>query len=301
MTNLKTELQKIQASPEQLERQYNYREILTESEIQQQLDYHMAREKKHTAYRMADSGLNPNRIAQKLSEIEWKFSDEAKEKILTEAAKRKIWHLEDLAAREKNRKAMEEKKQSIKAAWTADEYMRLIRTHYTAKQGKFIERPDQSKYFKALCYFLSDDVRFETELNYSFKKGLFITGESGVGKTETLKALKNNPVRSMAIISMIEVTAAVKSTGDFNIPENKLVVLDDVGCEPIPIKHYGTDVRWFADFIENKYLTQQNFSNLIITTNMGGEQIQELYGYRIRSRVREMFNVISVDGEDIRK
>lgn len=269
--------------------------------MQQQLDYHMQREKKHYAYTCASNGLNPNRIAHKMSERKWEFTDDEKEYILIEAAKRKIWHLEDLQAREKNRLAIEQKKQAIKAAWTADEYMRLIRTHYAAKHGKFIERIDQTKYFKALCYFLSEDVRFETELNYSFKKGLFITGESGVGKTETLKALKNNPVRSMAIISMIDVTNLIKSTGDCNIPENKLVVLDDVGCEPIPIKHYGTDVRWFSDFIENKYLSQQNFSNLIITTNMGGEQIQELYGYRIRSRVREMFNVISVDGEDIRK
>jgi DNA replication protein DnaC len=301
MKSLKTELQKIQASPAHSEPQFNYREILTDQEIDQQLDYHMTREKKNRAFRMAESGLNPNTIAHRMSEIKWEFSDEAKDKILTEAAKRKIWYLEDLQSREKNRLMMEEKKLAIKATWTHDEFMRLIRTHYIAKHGKFIERVDQAKYFKALCYFLSEDVRFETELNYSFKKGFFITGESGVGKTETLKALKNNPVRSMAIISMIDVTNLIKSTGDCNIPENKLVVLDDVGVEPIPIKHYGTDVRWFADFIESRYIAQQNFSNLVITTNLGGDDIQNCYGYRIRSRVREMFNVISVEGEDIRK
>jgi len=290
-----------QVNPEQSEQPFNYREILTEEEINQQLNYHMEREKKHFVYRMADSGLNVNRIAQKMTEKDWAFTEAEKEKILTDAAKRKLWHLEDKRAAEQRALELENKKKALLESWTAEEFMRLICTHYFAKHGKFIERPDQLKYFKAICYFLSLDKRFETELGFSFKRGLFIIGESGLGKTETLKALKSNPVRPIAIISMIEVTQSVKSNGDFDIPDNKLVVLDDVGCEPVPIKHFGTDIRWFPDLIESRYIAQQDFSNLIITTNLGGDDIEQLYGYRIRSRVREMFNFIKLEGEDIRK
>jgi DNA replication protein DnaC len=301
MKSLKTELQRIQASPEQSEQQFDYRQILTEKEIEQHLSYYMEREKKHFAYRMADSGLNPNRIAQKMAEKQWGISDEERERILTEAAKRKVWHLEDEQAKEKRHQQYEEQKRLEASKWTAAAIRELIEQHYIGKHGNFINNPSQSKYISALSYFLSNDLRFETELNFSFQKGLLITGDSGVGKTETLKAVKNNPIKPLQIVSTVWVTQVIKTSGDIVLPDDKIVVLDDVGCEPIPIKHYGTDIRWFADLIESRYIGQTDYSNLIITTNLDGDQIEQLYGYRIRSRVRQMFNIISVVGEDIRK
>jgi DNA replication protein DnaC len=78
-------------------------------------------------------------------------------------------------------------------------------------------------------------------------------------------------------------------------------VIDDVGSEAVPVKYYGTEINWFKDFIETIYLKQTNYSNVIITTNLGGEEIEKLYGYRVRSRLREMFNVIELTGKDLRK
>ena len=128
-----------------------------------------------------------------------------------------------------------------------------------------------------------------------------IIGESGLGKTETLKAIKDNPLKPLRMVSMIEVAAHVRETGSCDLPLDRIIVLDDLGCEPVPIKYFGTDIRWFSDFIEERYIMQETFTNLIITTNYGGEQIQELYGYRVRSRLREMFNVIELTGKDLRK
>lgn len=274
---------------------------MTEEEIKQHLFYHIEREKRHYAYVCAGNGLNPNRIAQKMAEKKWSISNEERERILTEAAKRKVWHLEDEQAKEKRRQQYEEQKILDASKWTAAAIRDLIEQHYIGKHGNFINNPSQSKYILALSYFLSNDLRFETELNFSFQKGLLITGDSGVGKTETLKAVKNNPIKPLQIISMVWVSQIIKTNGDIVLPDDKFVVLDDVGCEPIPIKHYGTDIRWFADLIESRYIGQTDYSNLIITTNLDGNKIEELYGYRIRSRVREMFNVIPVVGEDMRK
>ena len=261
----------------------------------------MEREKKHYAYICASNGLNPNRIAQKLSERKWEFTDNEREYILTEAAKRKVWHLEDEQAKEKRRQQYEEQKRLEASKWTAAAIRELIEQHYIGKHGKFINNPSQSKYILAVSYFMAQDPKVETELKFSFQKGLLITGDSGVGKTETLKAVKNNPIKPLQIVSTVWVTQVVKASGDFILPDNKIVVLDDVGCEPIPIKHYGTDIRWFADLIESRYIGQTDYSNLIITTNLDGDKIEQLYGYRIRSRLRQMFNIISVVGEDIRK
>ncbi len=38
-----------------------------------------------------------------------------------------------------------------------------------------------------------------------------------------------------------------------------------------------------------------------VTTNLSGDQIEENYGTRVRSRMREMFNMIILPGEDRRK
>jgi DNA replication protein DnaC len=257
--------------------------------------------KKHYAYKLADMGANANRIEQKMAERNWELSIEEKEAILTRAANRKIWHQQDQAEKELKLQQMKQKMEQIKINWTASEFMRLIRLHYIAKHNQFIEDSNQQKYFKALSYFLSGDPLLEHELGYSSKKGLMILGESGLGKTETLKAVKANPLKTLRMVSMIEVAAHVRETGSCDLPLDRIIVLDDVGCEPVPIKYYGTDIRWFADFIEQRYISQETFSNLIITTNYGGDQIQELYGYRVRSRLREMFNVIELKGNDLRK
>ena len=300
MKSLRELLQsKIPAHLAQSETSLSYMEVLTQEEINHHLSYELDRKKKHYAFKMA--GLNINRLEQKMAEKKWELTEEEKETILTQAANRKIWHLQDQQAREQNRKRILEKLEQIRNTWTADEFMRLIRTHYISKHGKFIESPEQQKYFKTLCYFLSADPRLETELGFSSKKGLMILGESGLGKTETLKAVKSNPVNPLIMVSMIEVAAYVRETGYCYPPLDKIIVLDDVGCEPVPVKYYGTDIRWFADFIEERYIGQESYSNLVITTNYGGDQIQELYGYRVRSRLREMFNVIELKGTDFRK
>lgn len=291
----------MQAHLEQLEPPCNYNEVLTSEEIEHHLSYELERMKKHYAFKLLDMGANSARIEQKMAERKWELSADEKNDILTKAANRKIWHQQDQRERELRIEKIRQKMEHVKTTWTSNEFMRIIRTHYTAKHGQFIELETQQNYFKALSYFLSGDPHFENELGYSFKKGLMIIGESGLGKTETLKAIKANPLKPLRMVSMIEVASHVRETGSCDLPLDRIIVLDDLGCEPVPIKYFGTDIRWFSDFIEERYIMQETFTNLIITTNYGGEQIQELYGYRVRSRLREMFNVIELTGKDLRK
>jgi len=50
----------------------------------------------------------------------------------------------------------------------------------------------------------------------------------------------------------------------------------------------------YDQFIENGMKT-------FITTNIYGDEIDKLYGYRVKSRMREMCNDIYYPGEDRRK
>jgi len=93
----------------------------------------------------------------------------------------------------------------------------------------------------------------------------------------------------------------VKAEGEcFVNGKGGMIYLDDVGSESTPVKHYGTDIHWFKDFIEVWYAKKHPFNKLIISTNLSKKQIEEKYGYRVRSRMEEMFNIIDVNGEDLR-
>ena len=50
----------------------------------------------------------------------------------------------------------------------------------------------------------------------------------------------------------------------------------------------------YEQFVENKSVTH-------VTTNLSASEIEKLYGNRLRSRMRQMFNVIAFDLESLDK
>jgi DNA replication protein DnaC len=130
---------------------------------------------------------------------------------------------------------------------------------------------------------------------------MMILGTAGLGKTKVIEAVKGNELHPISIYSMIDITRKLRLTGDVELNTRQFILLDDVGSEEETVKFYGTDITWFKDFIESYYLENKYYSNLFITTNCDGNLIEKKYGYRVRSRLREMFNVIELKGEDLRK
>jgi len=275
-------------------------DILTEEEKAQQIEYAIEQAQKAYAFRLYDKGAHQLQILERIAMKDWKAEIDIPA-VLQAAANRKYWYMQELREQAERRQKELEQRQGIEAEWTAEKYREVISDHYRQKAGEFRKLPGQQRYINALAYFLARDPRFEYELGYSLTKGLMIMGGPGLGKTETLKAVSRNPRTPFSIISILEITDQVKEYGVCELNMNRNMVIDDVGTEPVPVKYYGTEVNWFKDFIEMAYLKQPSFQNMIITTNAGGDQIQQLYGYRVRSRLRDMFNVIEVTGEDQRK
>lgn len=275
-------------------------DILTEEEKNYHLAAAIEHAKKIYVFKLTERGATTSQVIQKVAEKDWNAEINPQE-VLQAAANRKYWHEEDQRRQHERLKEEHELRQAIEAEWNADKFLAMITAHYTNKNGAFRSIPGQQRYITALAYFLARDPRFETELGYSLQRGLMIMGDPGLGKTETLKAVSSNQRTPLAIVSMIEIADHVKSEGSCELNLRRTIVIDDVGTEPVPVKYYGTEINWFKEFIETVYLRQPSYENLIITTNLGGDRIQELYSYRVRSRLRDMFNVISVTGEDQRK
>jgi DNA replication protein DnaC len=231
------------------------------------------------------------------------FTAEHLKQVLAQANSNKhqqLWHDQQKQMRKEE---AERKLNELKQKCDANYFFRLIRSNAIENGKELIKTADTFSYLQVLCYFFSGDKRFETELGLNLYKGLWIRGEPGRGKTFPLQCLQNNELAPFNLHSMLHIANEVAGNGIYEINE-PLKVIDDVGSEQAIVNHYGTKINWFKDFIEI-YYAEQNilsgaFSRMIITTNLGFDKIGELYGFRVRSRVKDMFNVIDVRGEDLR-
>lgn len=151
------------------------------------------------------------------------------------------------------------------------------------------------------------------KFNGSLDKGLLLIGSTGIGKTVYLKALKhfiaylNRATFNIYTGLEMERVYQLDKTRDevYRLErsiENQMFAIDDLGEEHATIKIYGSEVNVGVDtltqrhqlYILKGYLT-------FATSNLNAEMIRKKYGNRIESRVHEMFNIIVINGKDLRK
>lgn len=223
--------------------------------------------------------------------------------LLSKANVRKQWEIEQINMRISRKNKENNIFEGIKEKCTANYFFKLMLQSFHREGKTFIQDEYSNPYIKIICFFMSMDSRFESELNLSLKKGLWIVGPPGIGKTKLIDAVSQNELIPIKIVSMLDIADSVSSNGEYVLDwENKKKVLfDDAGSEQATVMYYGTKINWLKNFIELYYAGAKDFSKLIVTTNDDFDSIEEKYGYRVRSRIREMFNVVVVDGEDRRK
>jgi DNA replication protein DnaC len=278
--------------------------ILTKEEEYRLIEHEIKSAKEYAKWKMQQLAMTKEQIDFKILEINWEERIDRNE-IFQRANSIKNHELWIKEKRIKDKEEEEKKAKELQEHWTAKRIYNLMAwTSQSIYNKKLIVNDDNKKLISALCFFVSNDNRFETELNYSFNKGLLVRGISGIGKTHLVSCIEKNGINPIAILSMIEITDDLKSYGEYEINKgtNKIIYLDDVGTEETPIVHFGTKINFFKNFIESIYFRNKNsgFGNLILSTNLSFQQISDKYGFRVASRMRDMFNVIDVSGKDMR-
>jgi hypothetical protein len=77
---------------------------------------------------------------------------------------------------------------------------------------------------------------------------------------------------------------------------------DELGMEDPKSNNFGNYRNVMTDIIVARYDMWRKYDMLThITTNMGNDAIEAIYGDRTRSRLREMCNFIKLTGKDRRK
>lgn len=179
-----------------------------------------------------------------------------------------------------------------------------------------IEDVDKPVITRLLCYFLKDEEVAKAE-SIDLKKGLLLMGPVGCGKTALMKIMSNycasgdRPVfRSCNEIviefnykgyeSIEQYTKGAVQTY-YRVP--RVFCFDDLGLEGMG-NHFGSSSNVMGEILLSRYnyfISRHMITH--ITTNLNSVELDAIYGNRICSRMREMFNqiVFSNSSTDKRK
>lgn len=101
------------------------------------------------------------------------------------------------------------------------------------------------------------------------------------------------------MISAPEVVALIGTPDRFEaIKKSALLILDDMGCEAVTAKHYGTEISPVAEILYARY---DRMLPTIITSNLDDDGIVRRYGMRVADRMAELFDRIAFDTASYRQ
>jgi len=167
---------------------------------------------------------------------------------------------------------------------------------------------------KLSIYFLNDEALADI-YQVDLSKGIMLSGPVGCGKTSLMYIMKYllNNESNFIIKSVLVIASDFSRDGydtllrytrlSFNPINNRPTTFcfDDVGLEPL-VQYYGNQCNTMSEILLSRYdYFQQHHMLTHITTNLSATEIQERYGIRVRSRMRELFNLIAFDKTTIDK
>ncbi len=169
-----------------------------------------------------------------------------------------------------------------------------------------IMESDYPVIYRLIAYFLKDEqTAFRYNLNLN--KGVMLAGPVGCGKTSLLNIMKYltptehkffvKPCRDISFEFIQDGYQIIHkySKGKLYESEPKIICFDDLGTEN-NLKYYGNECNVMAEILLSRYdifITKRIPTH--ITTNLSASEIENHYGLRVRSRMRELFNLIAYD------
>ena len=184
--------------------------------------------------------------------------------------------------------------------WLEKKGVELYGNHF-----KIIET-DYPIVYKLIAYFLKDEPTcFQYGINLN--KGILLTGPIGCGKTSLMNLMKYltatehkffvKPCRDISFEFIQDGYQIIHkySNGKLYQSEPRTYCFDDLGTEN-NLKYFGNECNVMAEILLSRYdlfISKKLFTH--ITTNLSATEIEKHYGNRVRSRLREMVNLIAFE------
>lgn len=185
-------------------------------------------------------------------------------------------------------------------AWLQAKGQEQFGPHFT------IFEEDHPLVFRLVAYFLNDQLAAQAT-GLCLHKGILLTGPVGAGKTSlmSLMRLLQPTVERMRVKSCREVSfefirdgyEVISRYARNNSQTEQLPVFcfDDLGTEQ-SLKYFGNECNVMAEILLSRYdLFVAHGLKTHLTTNLSATELEAAYGNRVRSRLREMFNLIAFD------
>ena len=160
--------------------------------------------------------------------------------------------------------------------------------------------------YKLIAYFLKDEPScFQYGINVN--KGILLTGPIGCGKTSLMTLMKHlapignkfsvKPCRDISFEFIQDGYQIIHkySNGKLYQSEPRTYCFDDLGTEN-NLKYFGNECNVMAEILLSRYdlfISKKLLTH--ITTNLSATEIEKHYGNRVRSRLRELCNLIAFD------
>lgn len=200
-------------------------------------------------------------------------------------------------------------------------------------EDEFVIDDENTFTFELLCRYFGNDPEFVSMCmsigieNASLDKGILLCGIFGTGKTWMMKLFTKNQRQCFEIVDTRELANRYKrleSMNDKSISGDQIFIeygsqkknavedpsvfyqpylglcFDDLGNEDVK-NSYGNKRNLIAELIEMRYAEKSYGVSFHATTNLTAEQIEQYYGGRVKSRMRQIFNFIELPGNDRRK
>ncbi|MFN3136332.1 MAG: ATPase [Allomuricauda sp.] len=159
-----------------------------------------------------------------------------------------------------------------------------------------------------LCNYIIKDYDSCKKDGIDPNKGLLLSGPVGCGKTSLMRLLKFLVPyqKPYSVIPSRNIVFGFNHIG-FKVIEDygngQYFCFDDLGVEPTG-RHYGKDCNVMGEILLSRYELFVNHNiRTHCTTNLNAKELEERYGKRVRSRMRQMFNLVAFekDSKDKRK
>ena len=178
----------------------------------------------------------------------------------------------------------------------------------TYGQSFKIQHDDKPTIYKLLIYAIRDKEN-AFKLGLDLNKGILLSGPIGCGKTSIMHLIKpfahakyDYKIKTTREVSFEFAKHGFEALQPYTQKSNQQQRLtgycfDDLGAEQ-QIKHFGNDCNVMAEILISRYeYFIENNTVTHITTNLSASELEDCYGNRVRSRLRQMFNLIAFDTE----
>lgn len=248
---------------------------------------------------------------------------------LRSARVQKYWQLHEEKVQQTRRAVAEE----AKRPWTPQEvyeylWVRCDELRIPRHVLEAIVKQNEEAVVR-LCYYFANDAGFETN-GYSLKRGIYLHGYVGTGKTTLMRLFARNKKACFDISTCLDVQKLFLRDGedlidimsanrgepkDFRYFYQQEIgrCFDDLGTEERISIHYGNKRNVMQEIMQNRYAQQHAipFCYTHVTSNLDPETkrvvdgkerpvLEAEYGSRFWDRFRDMFNIIKLKGGSLR-